>query len=111
MDGRIPALLVLAVILVSGCTGAPSQTPATRNDINEATLACVSECEKVLKTGADLSPGPCITNNLTKNWVCDVAHAPRLPADNNPENQCTAYGVTADHFVEVDPKCSFIRAV
>ncbi len=45
-------------------------------------------------------------------WVCDVAHSPREDVDNLPENQCREFGEgKANHFVEVNPNCEFIKAV
>jgi hypothetical protein len=110
MDYKIPALLLLGVVLVSGCTE-QQEPPPTRTQINEATLACVSLCQQKLNEGRDLSQGPCLSGEIIDNWVCDVAHAPRTQVDNDPINQCPAYGDTASHFVEVDPECNFIRAV
>src|SRR6056297_3574631 len=40
------------------------------------------------KAGLDMSTGPCLTNQLVKNWVVDVAHEPRLSLDDLPKNQC-----------------------
>ncbi len=111
MNYKIFALSVLlAVVLVSGCVNT-DEAPATRSDINNATLSCVSLCREMLNNGENLSRGPCLSNEIIDNWVCDVAHSPRTVEDNNPENQCSAYGKTAKHFVEVDPECNFIRAI
>jgi hypothetical protein len=77
----------------------------------QAKEACVQKCRSELQSGTDLSNGPCISNNISSGWVCDVAHSPRTSVDNDPANQCSEYGKSASHFVEVDPDCSFIRAV
>jgi hypothetical protein len=69
------------------------------------------ECQKQLETGADLSKGPCLSNEIAPDWVCDVAHNPRQAVDDEPANQCPAYWDTAHHFVEVDPQCNFITEV
>ncbi len=71
---------------------------------------CVELCQKAKEKGLDLSSGPCLSNNVAPGWVCDVAHWPRLPVDNDPQNQCVAFrkGI-ATHFVEVDENCNVIR--
>lgn len=62
--------------------------------------------------GVDLTPGPCLSNNLIPDWVADVVHNPRTEIDNLPENQCSAYREgTAHHFVELDPSGNLIRAL
>jgi len=44
------------------------------------------------------------------NWVCDVAHNPRKPEDNLPQNQCKMFlRGWAKNFVEVSPNCTIIR--
>jgi len=60
---------------------------------------------------ADLSAGPCLSNNVIPDWVADIAHSPRQEVDDKPENQCSAYREgTAHHFVELDPAGNLIRA-
>lgn len=62
--------------------------------------------------GIDFTNGPCLSNNLLPDWVADVAHNPRQPVDDLPENQCRAYREgTAKHFVELDPEGQLIRAL
>ena len=70
---------------------------------------CVQLCQQAKEEGLDLSSGPCLSNSVAPGWVCDVAHWPRLPVDNDPRNQCPAYGKEAFHFVEVDENCNVIR--
>lgn len=61
--------------------------------------------------GADLSQGPCLSNQVIPNWVCDVAHNPREARDNDPANQCSAFREgQAKHFVELDLKGEVIKA-
>ena len=110
MDYKILALVLMGVVLVSGCVEQP-EPPATRSEINEATIACVSLCHEKLNAGQELSQGPCLSGEIVDNWVCDIAHAPRQQIDDDPINKCPAYGETAKHFVEVDPDCNFIRAI
>jgi len=104
-------LPIIFVLLISGCVS-QSQT-----NINQTILAkdtAVSKCAELChtkKTAMDFSNGPCLSNKITEDWVCDVAHSPRQTVDDKPENQCTEYGKTASHFVELDENCGFIRAV
>jgi hypothetical protein len=77
-----------------------------------AVEACIALCKSELEKGRDLSSGPCLSNEIAPNWVCDVAHWPRQSVDNKEENQCEAYRKgLASHFVEVDVNCKLIRAV
>jgi len=81
-----------------------------------ARMLCIELCQVELDAGKDLSNGPCLSDDNPKwdikDWVCDVAHDPREPVDNLPENQCVAYRRgDMHHFVEVDPDCNFIKAV
>lgn len=47
----------------------------------------------------DLSNGPCL-GKIADDWVLDIAHLPREPIDDLPENQCKNY----QHFVEMSPR-------
>lgn len=63
------------------------------------------------KAGVDFSDGPCLSNNLMKDWVADIAHNPRTSVDNQPQNQCSAYREgRAEHYVELDPDGNYIGA-
>ncbi|MFZ5365626.1 MAG: hypothetical protein ACOZBH_05545 [Patescibacteria group bacterium] len=60
--------------------------------------------------GVDMMNGPCLTNQLVPGWVVDVAHDPRLPVDDLPENQCSAFREgRADHFIELDTDGNLIK--
>ena len=57
-----------------------------------------------------MSNGPCLSNELMPDWVADIAHDPRLPVDNLPENQCSAFrDGKAEHFVELDVNGEVIK--
>lgn len=105
MEARIFIVLGLtAIILLSGCIQQKSEE-------NPAINLCIGLCKDRL-ISEDLSNGPCISDEIYKDWVCDVAHSPRQPVDNIPENQCSAFREgKAHHFVEVDENCNLIRAV
>ena len=95
------------------------------NEKNAAIAECVALCEDALADEcgtarlAECGPwneGPCVSDALPgrmpSSWVCDVAHSPREPADDEPGNQCVEYARgEAKHFVEVNPACTLIRAV
>jgi len=106
---RIKLLLIIlaliSILLFSGCT-------QTETDVEKATLTCVNECKTWSDAGKDLSNGPCLLNPITElpDWVCDVAHSPRIiEIDNKPENQCSSFREgMAHHFVEVDSNCELI---
>jgi len=88
--------------------GSVNKTVITKNAAIAAAKTLFVNAEA---SGTDFSSGPCISNSLMTDWVADVAHNPRTPADDLPENQCSAYrDGTAHHFVELDTNGQFIRA-
>jgi hypothetical protein len=104
--------LIVLLLLVIGC-GKPNQV-ATEGvsdkqleDKDLAIIKCIEECKKADRINIDI--GPCLSDNIIKDWVCDVAHDPREAVDNLKDNQCSAYGKTARHFVEVNADCEVIR--
>lgn len=108
MKKFLPLIALILAVVVSGCT---QQQELSREEFRAQT-ACTLLCKAELNKGP-LDAGPCLSNDLLadKNWVCDVVHSPRNPVDNDPANQCPAYGQQASRFVEVNPSCEFIRAV
>lgn len=109
---KLLIILILLVLLIAGCTQA--------KDVKQQAIdLCIQIC-RVNPVNAPLervyANGPCLSDknsdwNIT-DWVCDVAHNPRQPVDDEPENQCQDFrNGKAHHFVEVDTSCSFIRAV
>ncbi len=77
---------------------------------------CISYCEYLKSQDVDLSKGPCImdpyeyNNKYNYDWVCDIAHNPRIALDNLAENQCSSFRKReAKHFIELTPDCKFIR--
>lgn len=105
------ALILLAaigVVIISGCVQQPAQDVS-----GQAKTKCIETCMMISSDLSDRSP--CLSDNNPEwnisDWVCDVAHSPRQAIDDLPENQCAAFREgRAHHFVEVDPKCEFIRA-
>lgn len=93
-------VLILSIgLVVNGCANQNKTT---------AIQKCVNLCKE--KQDINMSNGPCLSNNITSDWVCDIAHNPRQDIDNLPENQCEAFRQgKAHHFVELDENCNIIR--
>ncbi len=61
--------------------------------------------------GVDMSAGPCLAEEIIPDWCVDIAHSPRQPIDDLPENRCQSYrSGRVHHFVELDPDGNLIRA-
>ncbi len=64
-----------------------------------------------LSEGWDMSSGPCLSDEIVPGWCVDVAHDPRQPEDELPQNQCPSFrSGRVRHFVELDPQGNIIRA-
>ena len=77
-----------------------------------AQVKCQEFCQEKVSLGdTDFSRGPCLSNAIAPDWVCDMAHSPRQAIDDDPANQCESFrrGET-HHFVEVDGNCNIIKA-
>ena len=97
-------LSIFVVLLLFGCLQA---TVAEQSDYSQK---CINQCKMIKDNGTDLSSGPCL-GLIATDWVCDVAHTPRLAVDNLPANQCVDFANgKAHHFVEVDEACAFINS-
>jgi hypothetical protein len=101
MSTRLAFVLMLAA-LATACGG-------TKAD--EDTIALAKQAYQDAKArGVEMTRGPCL-GVITKDWVADVAHAPRQDVDDDPANQCEAYrSGEASHFVELTPEGDFIRS-
>ena len=87
------------------------QKQAPRSQIDTATAQAKFLYRQRREEGQDFTKGSCLSNALMPDWVADIAHNPRLPVDDLPENQCPAYlEGRADHFVELDPEGNLILA-
>jgi hypothetical protein len=101
------AAIAFALFLLFGCT--EDKIVPDERAVISAVQKCVLHCSAAEKKGVDMSPGPCL-GLIENDWVCDVAHNPRQPIDDLPENQCADFREgRAHHFVEVTPECAFIR--
>lgn len=114
---KLPLFLVVLVIIVVSSTLIYSQKPnnvsykpgtSTELDtvVNQAKYAY--QLHKNQK--ADLSNGPCLSNDLLPGWVADIVHSPRQSIDDLAQNQCPAYlEGRATHFVELDLEGNVVR--
>jgi hypothetical protein len=104
------ALILILCLVVVGALLALYLVPKPRDQID----LCIQACREALEAGVDLGVGPCLLDPMPAypEWVCDVAHSPRIPEiDNLPENQCSAWREgRARHFVEVTPDCELITS-
>lgn len=101
--------IALTAYLVVAVNSSFPRLPKAEIDtaVNQAKHIYRTEKEK----NKDFSNGPCLSDALMPNWVVDIAHNPRLPIDDLPQNQCPGYREgRAQHFVELDPEGSLIRA-
>lgn len=96
---------VTSILIIISDTG-PSQS-----EINSVVNKAKQIYTEMKARGVDFSQGPCLSNALHPDWVLDIVHSPRLPADDLLQNQCPAYKEgRAKHFVELDLDGNLIRA-
>lgn len=101
---RAGLAVVAAVTVALSACGGPSEEERDR-----AVAAAEKAYASARARGVDFADGPCL-GIVQEGWVADVAHDPRQPIDDRPENQCEAYRAgKADHFVELDPAGNVIR--
>ena len=94
-------LIILFLIFLTACT------PQLKIEDLDVAQKCIDLCKQQT---IDLNNGPCLSNEIIPDWVCDVAHSPRQDVDNLTENQCQDFREgKANNFVEVTPNCELIR--
>lgn len=82
---------------------------AARGTQEQAVELAQQAYEQAKARGESLARGPCL-GVIMPGWVADIAHKPRQPIDDQPENQCAAWrSGEAGHFVELDPQGNVIR--
>ena len=106
MNKWLIAIALVSVIAASGCAVNNSSDNA-----NYASRKCQDLCVQLLATRIDVTKGPCLSDNIAGDWVCDMAHSPRTAEDDDPTNQCPSFGAAARHFVEVSENCRVLRVV
>ena len=109
---RSVALAILtASLLIAGCGGKGEQV--NQSDRDRAVDKAQAAYRQPSDTGRALSEGPCLAEELPDlpDWVADIAHDPRQPADDDPANQCERYrSGQAHHLVELDEDGTLIKA-
>lgn len=101
----LPLLGLAAVLLASPSTQSQAPTDGNGDPVKLAQNAY----QQARQRGIDLAPGPCL-GVIKPGWVADIAHQPRQPQDDLPQNQCPQYrSGQAHHFVELDPNGRVIR--
>ena len=109
-DSKEVAIVIVAILVLAFFFFYIFQpgSDISEDAMEDAKDACLVLCKTIKNSKSE---GPCLSNNIAPNWVCDVAHNPRQPVDDLPENQCLSYSTgKAKHFIEVTPECTFIRA-
>ncbi len=93
-------IFLLLIGLIAGCTPKAER---------EAMNACKASCTAARASVPDFFVGPCLAQEITPGWACDVTHNPRQPIDDDPRNQCASYrdGVIQNQ-VELDIDCEVI---
>jgi hypothetical protein len=104
------AAIVCLCFLLQGCALNQPLVPPEEAAMSVA-QKCQVKCLSTMRSGADMSVGPCI-GLIEKDWVCDSVHSPRQAEDDLPENQCPDFREgRAHHFVEVTQECKLVRVV
>lgn len=123
----IIAIVVVLIILLIYLFAAHKEATAPSNQIsnqpqNSPSPPQFEGKEEILKNalnlyiakkqqGVDFTNGPCL-GKVADDWVLDIAHNPRIAADDKAENQCAEYRQgTAHHFIELDESGKLIRAL
>ena len=104
---------VIAVVLAALIAGCSKNEHVEQSDRDRAVDKAQAVYQDSVVTGRALSQGPCIAEEVPglPDWVVDIAHDPREPADDDPANQCERYRTgEAHHFVELDQDGTLIKA-
>lgn len=112
-SARVILGLILLATLLNGCITDDDDDDSGEDERERAIAAAMVIYEEVAASGAELSNGPCIAEELedVPGWSVDIAHDPRQEIDNDPANQCQAFrNDQTTHFVELDVDGELIRA-
>lgn len=103
-------VVVVTAIVVLKTNKPPVYKKGASGTYDTAVSGALSLYKSMALSGADMSQGPCLTNDLMLGWVVDIVHSPREDIDDLPENQCQAYiEGRAEHFVELDTNGNLVR--
>lgn len=107
---------VVVMLLVAKPVAPAGETKAIADEKNISAddLTVREEAARVYAeakaSGLDLTTGPCLLESTEMGWAFDIAHLPREPIDDLPENQCLSYLTgKIKHLVELDNHGAVIR--
>lgn len=122
---KVFIFLVICLLILTGCSASQDRitnqvglidvnSPGSVMSMEKIKEVVQQEAQKIyqekIKQGADLSNGPCLSDAIFPDWVADIAHDPRLPVDDESQNQCPSFRAgRAHHFIELDPKGQVIQ--
>ena len=109
----IPVIIVAVIFIFLYFNYKNSNSGVENGTVTFIDRLCIQKCKEALASKSNLENGPCLLNPISEypNWVCDVAHSPRIPADDLPENQCSAFREgKSSHFIEVSENCQVVRS-
>lgn len=109
----IPFLIILGGIIYAPRSFRKPETASLLSKGDEA--RAIEAAQKIFSSkraaGVSMSNGPCLADEVIPGWAADVAHSPRQPVDDLPENQCGSLREgTVEHFVEIDTEGKFLRS-
>ena len=106
----VPLALVTIAIILSACNQSQTQPTTQGAKPSDETLKNALNLYSQKKSeGVDFSNSPCL-GKIADDWVLDIAHKPRIDADNKAENQCADFREgRAHHFIELDPQGQLIN--
>ncbi|MCL5958058.1 MAG: hypothetical protein M1358_01870, partial [Chloroflexi bacterium] len=89
----VVAAATLNLFLLGNCGEQAISTPAqsTPSETDRAIAAAKQLYAEKKKEGMDFSNGLCLSNEVIPDWAVDIAHNPRQPVDDLPQNQCSSY--------------------
>lgn len=119
LAATIAIIIIIAAAVFFSIRGRSKETvQAPENKAQEAASRIVKDqalknalnlYAKRKQEGMDFSNGPCL-GIVAPDWVLDIAHNPRLPVDDEPENQCEDFRTgRVHHFIELDLDGKLIR--
>lgn len=120
MTKWLPLTLIVITLVLPACskkTQSAQNQPTAQNNLLTNKITSDLAFKSALNiysvkrnNGDDLENGPCL-GSVAPDWVADIAHNPRQPEDDKPENQCSDFiEGRAHHFIELDPEGKLIRS-
>lgn len=105
----LATILITVYITLAVNSSLPKALP--KNEIETAVNQAKHLYSLRVKSGQDLSLGPCLSDALMPGWVVDIVHKPRVALDDLAENQCPSYIEGRSlHLVELDIEGNLVTA-